>query len=144
MGRNSGFIACHAALASREVDCCLVPEEPFVLRGSGGVLEYLEATLDKKGSCVIVVAEGAGHEIYGKVDIGHFVLDEVKAYFTEKKREISSKYLDPYVKTPTVPTSFEHFFFRYLLTVKILPTSLSKRFFSEQNIPNPCNSHNNS
>lgn len=97
MGRNSGFIACYAALASREVDCCLVPEETFVLRGAGGVLEYVEKTLDKKGSCVVVVAEGAGHEIYGNVDIGLHVLNEVKEYFAEKDREISSKYLDPYV-----------------------------------------------
>lgn len=95
MGRNSGFIACHAALASREVDCCLVPEERFVLRGPGGVLEYLESTLNQKGNCVIVVAEGAGHEIYGSVDIGVHVLNEIKAYFAEKKREIGTKYLDP-------------------------------------------------
>lgn len=95
MGRNSGFIACHAALASREVDCCLVPEEKFVLRGSGGVLEYVQKTLDRKGNCVIVVAEGAGHEVYGNVDIGRFILEEVKVYFQEKDRDVSTKYLDP-------------------------------------------------
>lgn len=103
MGRNSGFIACHAALASREVDCCLIPEEDFVLRGDGGVLEYVERKLDEKGNCVIVVAEGAGHEMYGNVDIGHFVIDNVKSYFTEKNREISTKYLDPYVYASSVP-----------------------------------------
>lgn len=65
------------------------------MRGRGGVLEYVESTLDKKGNCVIVVAEGAGHEIYGSNDIGHLVLEEVKAYFAEKKREINTKYLDP-------------------------------------------------
>lgn len=97
VGRNSGFIAAWAALASREVDCCLVPEEVFVLRGSGGVLEYIEDTLNKKGSCVLVVAEGAGHEVYGNVDIGRHILSEVKTYFAEKEREINTKYLDPCV-----------------------------------------------
>lgn len=97
VGRNSGFIACYAALASHEVDCCLIPEEQFVLRGEGGVLEYVERRLDEAGACVIVVAEGAGHDNFGKVDIGRYILEEVKAYFTEKDREVSTKYLDPYV-----------------------------------------------
>ena len=95
MGRNSGFIACHAALASREVDCCLVPEEEFILSGKDGVLEYIERTLNKKHYCVVVVAEGAGHEQYGNVNIGLHILDNVKTYFKEKNREISTKYLDP-------------------------------------------------
>ncbi|KAK2405993.1 ATP-dependent 6-phosphofructokinase [Trifolium repens] len=37
MGRCSGFIAMYATLASRDVDCCLIPESPFYLEGSGGV-----------------------------------------------------------------------------------------------------------
>lgn len=95
MGRNSGFIACYAALASHEVDCCLVPEEKFVLHGKGGVFDYVERKLNESGSFVLVVAEGAGHEMYGNGDIGHYIHDEVKAYFNEKGREISTKYLDP-------------------------------------------------
>lgn len=105
VGRSSGFIAAWAALASREVDCCLVPEEVFVLRGPGGVFEYVEDTLNKKGNCVIVVAEGAGHEVYGSVDIGRHILSEVKAYFAEKEREVSTKYLDPCVSPHFVPCS---------------------------------------
>lgn len=105
MGRNSGFIACHAALASHEVDCCLVPEEKFILRGNGGVLEYVEKRLDQKSSCVVVVAEGAGHDRYGNIDIGRYVMDEVKAYFKEKDREISSKYLDPTYQIRAIPTT---------------------------------------
>lgn len=105
VGRNSGFIACHAALASHEVDCCLVPEEEFVLRGKGGVLEYVETRLDEKSSCVVVVAEGAGHERYGSTDIGRFVMEEVKTFFKEKGREISTKYLDPTYQIRAIPTT---------------------------------------
>lgn len=105
MGRNSGFIACHAALASYEVDCCLVPEEKFKLRGRGGVLEYVEQRLNEKGSCVVVVAEGAGHETFGNVDIGHHVLNEVKSYFGERGRDISTKYLDPTYQIRAIPTT---------------------------------------
>ncbi len=36
MGRNSGFITAHAALASRDVDVCLVPEVRARQRGGGG------------------------------------------------------------------------------------------------------------
>lgn len=31
MGRYCGFIAMYATLASRDVDCCLIPESPFYL-----------------------------------------------------------------------------------------------------------------
>lgn len=105
MGRNSGFIAAWAALASREVDCCLVPEELFVLRGKGGVLEYVESVVDRKGSCVLVVAEGAGHEMYGQIDIGRHILAEVKDYFAGKDREITTKYLDPTYQIRAIPTT---------------------------------------
>jgi 6-phosphofructokinase 1 len=29
MGRQSGFVTCHAALASGEADICLIPEAKF-------------------------------------------------------------------------------------------------------------------
>jgi 6-phosphofructokinase 1 len=36
MGRASGFIGCYAALASQQVNFCLVPEVPFELHGANG------------------------------------------------------------------------------------------------------------
>jgi len=36
MGRDSGFIACYAALAGGNVDFVLVPEVPFQLEGERG------------------------------------------------------------------------------------------------------------
>lgn len=103
MGRNSGFIACHAALASREVDLCLIPEDPFPIRGPGGVLAYIDSILHKKGHCVVVVAEGAGREHVGDhKDIGRVLLEAVKRHAEETGMEINSKYLDPYVSTLTL------------------------------------------
>ena len=60
---NAGFIAMHATLASRDVDCCLIPESPFYLDGPGGLYEYIEKRLKEQGHMVIVIAEGAGQEL---------------------------------------------------------------------------------
>ncbi|GFQ01037.1 ATP-dependent 6-phosphofructokinase 4 chloroplastic [Phtheirospermum japonicum] len=62
MGRYSGFIAMHATLASRDVDCCLIPESPFFLEGQGGLFEFVEQRLKENGHVVLVLAEGAGQE----------------------------------------------------------------------------------
>jgi 6-phosphofructokinase 1 len=59
MGRDSGFIAAHTALASHEVNFVLIPEVPFNLEGYNGFLNHLEERLKKRKHAVIVVAEGA-------------------------------------------------------------------------------------
>src|SRR5882672_12131634 len=41
MGRHSGFIACHAALASTDANFVLIPEVPLRLEGEGGFLRNL-------------------------------------------------------------------------------------------------------
>lgn len=53
----------YATLASRDVDCCLIPESPFYLEGSGGLYEYIEKRLKENGHMVIVIAEGAGQDL---------------------------------------------------------------------------------
>jgi 6-phosphofructokinase 1 len=53
MGRDSGFIACFAALAGSNVDFVLIPEVPFELEGQNGLLENLRYRLAKRGSAVI-------------------------------------------------------------------------------------------
>jgi 6-phosphofructokinase 1 len=63
MGREAGFIAAHAAMASGDVDLCLIPEVPVVLEGPMGFLDHLARTLMTKGSAVVVVGEGAGVDI---------------------------------------------------------------------------------
>lgn len=53
----------YATLASRDVDCCLIPESPFCLEGPGGLFEYIDKRLREHGHMVIVIAEGAGQEL---------------------------------------------------------------------------------
>lgn len=53
----------YATLASRDVDCCLIPESPFYLEGKGGLFEFIERRLKENGHMVIVMAEGAGQEL---------------------------------------------------------------------------------
>lgn len=107
MGRDSGFIAARASLATDEVDFCLIPEMDFDLEGENGILLHLLATLEKKHHAVIVVAEGAGQKFFedsGVVDasgnkklsdIGPFLADKVKAYLKATDIKHSLKYIDP-------------------------------------------------
>lgn len=53
----------YATLASRDVDCCLIPESPFYLERPGGLFEYMEKRLKENGHLVIVITEGAGQEL---------------------------------------------------------------------------------
>ena len=63
MARYSGYISMYATLASRDVDCCLIPESPFYLEGQGSLYEFVEKHLKENGHMVIGVAEGAGQEL---------------------------------------------------------------------------------
>jgi len=106
MGRQSGFIATHAALASGEVDVCLIPEIATPLDGPGGVVAHVSRVLTKKEHCVVVVAEGAGQDILGAMgetdasgnpvlqNFAKFLRDELKhRLFDEFDPDI--KYIDP-------------------------------------------------
>jgi len=61
MGRDSGFIAAFSALVDNEVNFCLIPEVPFTL---DGFFSALKRRLEQRGHAVIVVAEGAGQELF--------------------------------------------------------------------------------
>ena len=66
MGRHSGFLACHAALASTEADIVLIPEVPVALDsldGEHGVLGCIDRVLARKGHAVVIAAEGAAQEL---------------------------------------------------------------------------------
>lgn len=105
MGRNSGFIAAAATLASREVNAVLVPELAFDLEGEHGLLEFIRWRLRERNHCVVVVAEGAGQSYLERRmekdasgnaklgDIGLFLRDTIKREL--KKDGISLKYIDP-------------------------------------------------
>ena len=59
MGRDAGFIAVNAALASNLVDLVLIPEVSVKLED---IFAYVDATVARKGHMLIAVAEGAGQE----------------------------------------------------------------------------------
>jgi 6-phosphofructokinase 1 len=116
MGRDSGFIAAHAALANSVVNFCLVPEVPFALEGESGFLPALERRLAEKHHAVVVVAEGAGQDLFaglpeerdrsGNVihhDIGLFLKDRIKEYLDRRGVEHSLKYFDPSYLIRSVP-----------------------------------------
>ncbi|MEA2102203.1 MAG: ATP-dependent 6-phosphofructokinase [Thermodesulfobacteriota bacterium] len=108
MGRDSGFIAASAALASRDANFVLVPEEDFDLDGKNGLFRILEKRLESRDHAVIVVAEGAGQRFFDKKDmsmdasgnikkgdIGIFLKDRIEDHFHSLGREINLKYIDP-------------------------------------------------
>ncbi|CAK7337374.1 unnamed protein product [Dovyalis caffra] len=122
MGRYSGFIAMYATLASRDVDCCLIPESPFYLEGEGGLFEYIEKQLKENGHMVIVIAEGAGQELLSESmqsmnqqdasgnkllqDVGLWISQNIKDYFSkQKKMTINLKYIDPTYMIRAVPSN---------------------------------------
>jgi 6-phosphofructokinase 1 len=108
MGRESGFIAVHTALASHEVNFCLIPEVPFDLDGPNGFLQHLENRLRKRKHAVIIIAEGALQDSLVQevktdasgnlklVDVGIYLRDRIVAHFNDKEdMEINLKYIDP-------------------------------------------------
>jgi 6-phosphofructokinase 1 len=64
MGRDAGFIAAGAAVAAQEANFVLVPEVAFPLDGEGGFLHALEQRILARRHAVIVVAEGAGQDLF--------------------------------------------------------------------------------
>jgi 6-phosphofructokinase 1 len=103
MGRESGFIATYATLASSDVNLVLIPEAPFSLEG---IFAYLKERIIKKAHAVIVVAEGAGQEHVPAEgfdesgnkrlgDIGPFLKETIEGLFRTQGIPITVKYLDP-------------------------------------------------
>lgn len=111
MGREAGFIAAHATLASLDVNFCLIPEVPFELHGASGLLAAIEARLAQRGHALIAIAEGCGlalarpdaerdasgnlrfasHEL----DVGPHLCAELREYFEQRRLPVTLKYIDP-------------------------------------------------
>lgn len=103
MGRESGFVAAYATLATSDVNLVLVPEVPFSL---DGFMKWLEQRLERKSHAVVVVAEGAGQDLVPVTgvdasgnrkfgDIGTFLRDAIAAHFRKIGRPAQVKYIDP-------------------------------------------------
>lgn len=121
MGRASGFIAAHTALASHEANFVLIPEVPFELHGENGLIHHLTRRLERRNHAVIIVAEGAGQGLLdasgaketdpsGNVrmgDIGVFLKREIHKSFEAAGKPLNLKYIDPsYIvrSAPAAPT----------------------------------------
>jgi 6-phosphofructokinase 1 len=119
MGRNAGFIAAGAALASQEVNFVLIPEVPFALDGAGGFLAALERRLDERGHAVVVAAEGAGQDLFERPaerdvsgnlklhDVGELLHGRIEDHFTRRGKEVHVKYFDPSYLVRSVPATSE-------------------------------------
>jgi len=121
MGRYSGFLSMYATLASRDVDCCLIPESPFYLEGKGGLFEFLEKRLRENGHLVLLVAEGAGQKLIAQsvhsvgtadesgnrllLDIGLWLSEKIKEHFLKRKITYNLKYIDPTYMIRAIPSN---------------------------------------
>jgi len=120
MGRNSGHIAAHAALAQNDTNFVLIPEVSFDMEGENGFLTTLKKRIKSRGHAVILVAEGAGQDILRKnispiekdpsgnirlLDIGSFLKNEVEDYFKKIDLEINLKYIEPSYLIRSVPAN---------------------------------------
>uniref|UniRef100_A0A2N9IFZ8 Phosphofructokinase domain-containing protein n=1 Tax=Fagus sylvatica TaxID=28930 RepID=A0A2N9IFZ8_FAGSY len=118
----SGFTAMYATLASRDVDCCLIPESPFYLEGPGGLFEFIERRLKENGHMVLVIAEGAGLDLLSesiqsmdKQDasenkllqhIGFWISQKIKDHFSKQnKMVINLNYIDPTLMIRAIPSN---------------------------------------
>ncbi len=119
MGRHSGFIAVNAALASKNVNFVLIPEQDFDLEGKGSFLDILLERVKKRGHAVIIVAEGAGQRFFEDkgekdpsgnkklADIGIFMKDKITEYFKKQNTTLNLKYIDPSYIIRSVPANAE-------------------------------------
>ena len=120
MGRNSGHIATHAALAQNDTNFVLIPEVPFDLEGENGFLTALKKRIKSRGHAVILVAEGAGQDILRNnispmekdpsgnirlLNIGLFLKNAIEDYFKKIDLEINLKYIEPSYLIRSVPAN---------------------------------------
>jgi 6-phosphofructokinase 1 len=118
MGREAGFIAAGATLASQQVNFCLIPEHPLILDGERGFLAILRQRMLTRNHAVIALAEGAGQELFdgaprevdasGNVklhDIGQLLRDRILTYFAAQGPKVNLKYFEPSYYIRSVPAN---------------------------------------
>ena len=120
MGRNAGFIAAGATIASQEVNFTMVPEVPFKLEGPNGFLTALKKRVLDRAHALVVVAEGAGQDLLEQdgierdasgnikiLDIGPFLREKIETYFKAEKIPIVMRYIDPSYLIRSSPANAE-------------------------------------
>jgi 6-phosphofructokinase 1 len=120
MGRDAGFIAAGATVASQDVNFTFVPEVPLQLDGENGFLAALKRRILNRAHALIAVAEGAGQEwltasdaerdASGNVklrDIGPFLRERIETYFKAEGIPVTLRYIDPSYLIRSVPADAE-------------------------------------
>jgi len=114
MGRESGFIAASATLATTEVNFCLIPEIRFSLEA---LLKALKKRLEERQHAVIVAGEGAGQDLMeasgerdasGNIrlgDIGRFLKEHITGHFKKIGMDVTLKYIDPSYTIRSTPAN---------------------------------------
>ncbi|ELP93134.1 Pyrophosphate--fructose 6-phosphate 1-phosphotransferase, putative [Entamoeba invadens IP1] len=106
MGRDAGFIALYASVASGDVNLVLIPEVDVSM---DEILRMTERRLLTKGHIVIVIAEGACQSLKPKdLDLGKdksgnamfwdavgYIREQIKKHLDEKHIEHTIKFIDP-------------------------------------------------
>jgi 6-phosphofructokinase 1 len=135
MGRESGFVAAYAALASSDVNLLLVPEVPFELEQ---IFAFLEARFRRKTHAVIVVAEGAGQDLVASGgqdasgnrllgDIGRYLKAEISRFLRQKGIPGSVKYIDPSYTIRSAPANADDSVYCFRLAENAVHAAMSGR-----------------
>ena len=136
MGRDSGFIAAYAVLASGHADFCLIPEVSFSLHG---FLKALERRIERSGHAVVVAAEGAGQnliaptgerDVSGNIkhaDVGGFLRKAIAEHFERAGIAVNLKYIDPGYTIRSVPATAHDSAFCVLLGQSAVHAGMSGR-----------------
>ena len=93
MGRDCGWIALYVALCYN-VDICLLPEYPT---DETKLMKYVHHVMQKKGHCLIVVAEGV--KLSDCDDIGMYLKNKLES------ERYHVKYIDPTYMVRAVPAN---------------------------------------
>jgi 6-phosphofructokinase 1 len=160
MGRQSGFIAMHASLASRDVNVTLLPEAPWRI---ASLNRYLETRLKERGHCLIVVAEGA--EPLEKVeerqrivaeqgaqaiktdesgnpvleDVGVMLKDAITQHFKKAGKPIKVTYIDPsYIIRSSAPNAADSHLCTTLAFNAVHGAFAGRTAFSVGTVDNTC------
>lgn len=110
MGRESGFIAAQASLASGEPNFVLIPEVRFDLDGPRGFLAQLHRRVLSRRHALVVAAEGAGQEFLAEErtdlgadasgnqrlgDVGRFLRTRIENHFSGHGLPVAVRYINP-------------------------------------------------
>jgi len=117
MGRHSGSIALHAAMASRHVSLCLIPEVDIDMDKC--LKHIVELQESKRRGVVIVIAEGLGDTLLEACgadaggnkrmpDAGLWLKSQIEERFADLGKPWSIKYFDPsYTIRTSEPNAFD-------------------------------------